>query len=372
MSFNDRAYESYGRTEQQGLNAPVSERAAFAYTTVLNHLLSDSRLKQIVGDTTVVYWADSPKTIYQDIFMFALNPEEREPEEESERTDDLGAIKLVGDVFQKLAAGMPIADISDVFNPETRFYVLGLAPNAARLSVRFFLQDSFGSFIGRIMEHYENMRIEKAPFETEYVSLWRLMQETVSPKSTDKASSPLLSGAVLRAILSGSKYPAALYNSIMIRIRAEREVSRGKAAVIKAYHLKNPNNSYFKEVLTVALNEQSNNKAYVLGRLFAILEKAQLDANPNIKATIKDRYFTSACATPASVFPVLLRLSNHHIAKSDYGYVSERKIQELMDKLNVDSNPFPTHLSLDEQGIFILGYYHQKKANYTKLTKEEL
>jgi CRISPR-associated protein Csd1 len=157
----------------------------------------------------------------------------------------------------------------------------------------------------------------------------------------------------------------------MIRIRAEREVNRGKVAVIKAYHLRNPNNLNFKEVLTVSLNEQSNNRPYVLGRLFAVLEKAQLDANANIKATIKDRYFTSACATPASVFPVLLRLSNHHIAKSDYGHISERRIQELMDKLDLDSNPFPAHLSLDEQGIFILGYYHQKKANYTKLTKEE-
>lgn len=371
VSFNDRAYESYGRIEQQGLNAPVSERAAFAYTTALNHLLAGSRHKQIVGDTTVVYWADSPKSIYQDIFTFALNPEDKETQEETERRDDLATTKLVGDVFHKLAAGMPVADISNVLNPETRFYVLGLAPNAARLSIRFFLQDSFGKFIGRIMEHYENMRIEKAPFEPEYVPLWKLMQETVSPKSTDKASSPLLSGAVLRAILSGSQYPAALYNSIMIRIRAEREVSRGKAAAIKAYHLKNPNNSNFKEVLTVSLNEQSNNRPYVLGRLFAILEKAQLDANSNIKATIKDRYFTSACATPASVFPVLLRLSNHHIAKSDYGHISERRIQELMDKLDLDSNPFPAHLSLDEQGIFILGYYHQKKANYTKLTKEE-
>ena len=129
-----------------------------------------------------------------------------------------------------------------------------------------FLQDSFGKLIGRIMEHYENMRIEKAPFETEYVSLWRLMQETVSPKSTDKASSPLLSGAVLRAILSGSQYPAALYNSIMIRIRAERS-EPGQGGRYKSISFKNPNNSNFKEVLTVSLNEQSNNRPYVLGRL---------------------------------------------------------------------------------------------------------
>lgn len=121
----------------------------------------------------------------------------------------------------------------------------------------------------------------------------------------------------------------------------------------------------------MSLNDQSNNTAYVLGRLFAVLEKAQQDANPGINATIKDRYFTSACATPASTFPILLRLSNHHIAKANYGYVSERRISDLMDKLDVEKNPFPAHLNLDEQGLFILGYYHQEKANYVKREKEE-
>lgn len=367
VSFNADAYESYGRDKQQGLNAPVSEYATFAYTTVLNHLLADTMHKQYVGDTTVVYWAESAKPIYQDIFALSLNPEEKE----SGLVDDIGSSKVVGEVFRKLASGILVADISAAFDPDTRFYVLGLAPNAARLSIRFFMQDSFWGFLEKIMEHYENMRIEKASFEPEYVPLWKLMLETVSPKSNDKASSPLLSGAVLRAILSGSQYPSVLYSSIITRIRAEREVSHGKAAAIKAYQLKNPNNHNFKEVLTVALNEQSDNTAYVLGRLFAVLEKAQQDANPGIKATIKDRYFTSACATPASVFPVLLRLGNHYISKSDYGYISEIKIRELLDRLEVNLNPFPVHLSLDEQGIFILGYYHQQKANYAKSSKEE-
>jgi CRISPR-associated protein Csd1 len=367
VSFNAEAYESYGHDKQQGLNAPVSEYAAFAYTTALNYLLTDTAHKTVFGDTTVVYWAESTKPIYQDIFAYCLDPEQIE----SDTTDDRKTSNLIGSIFQKLVEGSPVSDVSGELDADTRFYILGLAPNAARLSVRFFMRNTFGAFVEKLMEHYRNMEIQKAPNDREFVPLWKLMQETVSLKSTDKASSPLLSGAVLRAILTGSQYPAALYNSIMIRIRAEHEVTRGKAAAIKAYLMKQQNNSVYKEVLTVSLNEQSENRAYVLGRLFSVLEKAQLDATPGIKATIKDRYFTSACATPASVFPVLLRLSNHHISKSDYGYISDIRLRDLMDKLNVDSKPFPAHLSLDEQGLFILGYYHQQKANYTKINKEE-
>ena len=173
------------------------------------------------------------------------------------------------------------------------------------------------------------------------------------------------------SILQGLPYPRALYNAVITRIRAEHKVNYYKAAIIKAYLLRDKNTrNKHEEVLNMALNEQSNNKAYVLGRLFAVLEKAQEDANPGIKATIKDRYFTSACATPASVFPVLLRLSTHHISKAEYGYVSDNRIKGIMDILNIEDNPFPKNLSLDDQGIFILGYYHQKNTNYKKVEKE--
>lgn len=368
VSFNASAYESYSHDGLQGLNAPVSVYAAFAYATALNYLLSDPLHRQTLGDTTVIYWADSAQPIYQDIFSFALNPDDRTPEQVDDRT----SAHDIGNLFQKIATGSPLRDISNEIDSSTRFYVLGLAPNAARLSIRFFLRDSFGNMIERVLAHYKNLEIHRAPFEPQFVPLWKLMQETVSPNSTDKASSPLLTGAVLRAILSGSPYPASLYSSVMVRIRAERDISRGKAALLKACLIrKYPNDLNFKEVLTVALNEQSKNRAYSLGRLFSVLEKAQQDANPGIKATIKDRYFTSACATPAGVFPVLLRLSSHHTAKSDFGYASENRIRDLMDKLEVSDNPFPSHLSLDDQGIFILGYYHQQKANYTKTNKEE-
>lgn len=366
VSFNARAYESYGHDDQQGLNAPVSEYATFAYTTVLNYLLSDIEHKQFFGDTTVVYWAKSSKAIYRDIFAFSLNP--IEPTDEASVDND--AESLIDTIFRKVAEGKPISDIKDYFNNDTQFYILGLSPNAARLSVRFFWENSIGNILEKVARHYKDLEIERQQNEFEYLPLWKLLSETVSPMSKDKASSPLLSGSVLRSIVSGGRYPEALYNSVILRIRAEREISRGKASIIKAYLIRKHDKKY-KEELTVSLSEESKNRAYVLGRLFAVLEKTQQDANPGIKSTIKDRYFTSACATPASVFPILLRLSNHHISKSDYGYISERRISNLMEKLKIENNPFPSHLSLDDQGIFILGYYHQQKANYAKKEKEE-
>ncbi|HVI41552.1 MAG TPA: type I-C CRISPR-associated protein Cas8c/Csd1, partial [Anaerovoracaceae bacterium] len=319
------------------------------------------------------YWAKSPRKIYCDIFEFALNP--------IEATEEMSADKktegLIEAVFKKIVEGKPVGVTENDFDQDTRFYILGLAPNAARLSVRFFMENSFGNILKNIAKHYRDLEIEKSPKDFEYLPLWKLLSETVSPKSKDKASSPLLSGSVLRSIFSGEGYPEALYNSIILRIRAEKDISRGKAAIIKACLIRTKKQKY-KEELTVSLNEQSKNKAYILGRLFAVLEKAQQDANPGINTTIKDRYFTSACATPAIVFPTLLKLSNRHITqlihnveKSSFGYASERKKSELLEKLDVAQNPFPAHLNLDDQGIFILGYYHQQKANYTKKDKEE-
>ena len=360
VDLGSPAFSSYEK--MQGYNSPIGEYAAFAYTTALNHLLTDRANRQSYGDTTVIYWAKSPKKIYREIFHYAIKP--------VETTDEISVDKntesIIEAAFKKLVDGKPVGDFQADFDKETRFYILGLAPNAARLSVRFFMENSFGNILKNVAQHYRDLEIERSPTEFEYLPLWKLMQETVSPMSKDKSSSPLLSGSVLRSIFSGSPYPEALFNSVMVRIRAEREISRGKTAIIKAYLLRYTGNQNYREVLTVSLNEQSENTAYVLGRLFAALEKAQQDANPGINSTIKDRYFTSACATPASVFPILLRLSNHHISKSDYGYVSERRISELMEKLDVEKNPFPAHLKLDEQGIFILGYYHQQKANYLK------
>lgn len=372
VSFNDAADCSYGRDGQQGSNAPVSERATFAYSTALNFLLSDTTHRCTLGDTTVVYWAESAKPIYRDMFGFALDPKTEEPSDSSEMEENKSTTKILQSIFEKIVNESQLSDVSEFFDKDTTFYILGLSPNAARLSVRFFMQDSFGTILERIAAHYQDLEIEKAPYEPRLLPLWKLMLETVSPNSRDKASSPLLSGSVMRSILSGVRYPTALFSNVFVRIRAEGNITYGKAAIIKAYLVrKYKNEEKQMEVLSVSLNETSENRAYVLGRLFAILEKLQLEANPGINATIKDKYFTSACSTPAAVFPVLLRLSNHHSSKAQYGYTYETKIRDLLDKIEMDEQPFPSHLSLDQQGVFVLGYYHQYQANYKKAIKEE-
>lgn len=372
VSFNARAYESYGYTEKQGLNAPVSEYATFAYTTVLNYLLADMSHKMNFGDSTVVFWAESNKKIYNDFMSIYLNGGEVNKEERSEEkiTDDMIASLEAMAVFKKISSGNPIGDLSDIFDVNTKFYMLAISPNAARLSIRFFLSNTFGSFVKAIGKHYEDMRIEKQySTEPDSFSIWKLLNETVSPNSRDKTPSPLMAGSTLKAIILGGPYPASLYNSIMLRIRAEKDITYYKASIIKAYLLRKTKK--YEEVLNMSLNEESNNKAYVFGRLFAVLEKAQLEANPRINTTIKDRYFTSACATPASVFPILLRLSQYHISKVEYGIVHEKRISAILEKLDIENNPFPSNLTLDEQGVFILGYYHQKNDFFKKKEKKE-
>lgn len=382
VGFNLDAFTSYGRS--QGFNAPVSQKAAFAYTTALNYLLSDANSNgQIhIGDTTTVYWAESTSRAHEAAFAFMLNPDsvQKSNDNSEARREAERALQTIANSVQQ---GKPLdldALLADLGGENPRFYVLGLAPNAARVSVRFFITNPFKKMMQNVMAHYQDLEIVKEyDDQPTYISVWRILNETVSKKSRDKDAAPLLAGAVFRAVLTNAPYPAALYNAIINRVRAdiddkEKHISKinyVRAAIIKAYLLRKyrhyPENP-FKEVLIMALNEQSTRPAYVLGRLFAVLEKVQSEAIGNVNASIKDRYFTSACATPASVFPILLRMASHWTSKAEYGYISERRIQELMTLL--DAQPFPARFSLDEQGVFILGYYHQRAALYTKKSDE--
>ncbi len=368
VSFNSSAYESYGRDHAQGLNAPVGKHAAFAYVTALNALLANPDHRLIISDTTVVFWAESANPAFQGLFNAAISPKEDNQ-------------KLLHAMLEKISQGLPPGD---GVNPETPFYILGLAPNAARLSVRFFLQDSFGNFLEHIRQHYSDMEIVKAPYEFPYLSPYWLLRETVNPNSKDKSGSHLLSGAVMRSILTGAPYPKALLNAVMLRIHAEQDdpdrhtkkITRGRAAIIKGYLIRqHRGEEAYKEVLQVSINEESKNKAYVLGRLFAILERAQLEAYPNINATIKDRYFTSACATPGSVFPTLIKLSRHHIRvikDIKLKCYLDNQIKDLIDKLDIADTPFPAHFSLEDQGSFVLGYYQQTQKRYLKKIDSEV
>ena len=365
VAFNATAFESYGHelADQtgQGLNAPVSESAAFAYGTVLNRLLADREHVQYIGDTAVLCWAEDAEPLCQDLFCGAMFGSAYE---RITQKDLWGAVKALADGAPVDLDGIPL-------HPENHFYVLGLAPSAARLSVRFFLQDTFGNMLKHLLEHYQRLEIVNPSYiENGALPLWRLLGETVNPNSREKKASPPMAGAVARSVLTGGMYPVSLFEQTMMRIRAEQNVSYGRAAIIKAFLTKNDQFHVPKEVLTVELNEQSAYLPYVLGRLFAVLERVQLDANPNIKATIKDKYFNSASSSPATVFPLLTKLSQSHLRKLNTGLrISyEKRITELEGRI---CQTLPAHMSLPEQGAFHLGYYHQVQKLYEKKVKED-
>ena len=255
-----------------------------------------------------------------------------------------------------------------MLDPETRFYVLGLSPNASRLSVRFFWQNSFGALARNIQKHYERLKIIKPAYEKyEDLSIWQLLQETVNKNAREKTASPQLAGDVLRAVLTNGFYPTTLIDSVTLRIRAEHEITRGRAAIIKAYYLRNKNIKVPEEVLTVGLNKDSTYVPYVLGRLFSVLEKIQKRANPDINTTIKDKYFNSASATPSLVFPILINLAQKHLQKLDIKAQSyfNIQLQEIFDKFD-EITEYPKRLTMPEQGSFQIGYYHQTQYGFTK------
>lgn len=352
VSFNAPSFESYGK--EQSYNAPVGGYAAFAYTTALNALLAQREYVFQLGDTTVVFWAESGQEVYQKAFSWSVEP----------KKDNQEIIKNIFDNFTKGRA-LNIDGVS--LDSGQRFYILGLAPNAARLSVRFFYENSFGAILKNLRAHYQRMEIVRPSWEErEYLGIWAMLFETVNQKSKDKKPRPSLPGAVLKAILSDGRYPESLFINALIRIRAEQgRITWGRAAILKACLIRNRNLK--EEELSVGLNEQSNDVPYVLGRLFAVLEMVQDEANPELNTTIRDKYFNAACATPASVFPVLIKLKNSHIRKigrqkEGAKIYFERLLTELMGKLS----DYPRQLNLEEQGRFILGYYHQVQKRYEK------
>lgn len=354
VSFNAPAFESYGK--EQSYNAPVGKYAEFAYTTALNYLLSKREDTFSLGDSMIVFWAESGKKEYQDLFCLSMNPQ---PDNQ----------KQLQNVFGNLKAKRPV-DLDDITIDLTQqFYILCLAPNAARLSVRFFYQNTFGNILKNIEAHYKRMEIVRPSWEKEqkYLGIYSMLMETVNMKSKDKTPVSNMAALVLQAVLSGNRYPASLYTDTLIRIRSEQgRITYGRAAIIKAFLIKN---YQWKEgEAYMRLDGASSDISDILGRLFSVLESIQKDANPGINTTIRDRYFNSACATPASVFPVLLKLKNSHVKKleREIGGGSKIYYEKLLTELMGKINAFPQRLNLEEQGKFILGYYHQTQKKYEK------
>ena len=357
VSFNCDAFTSYGK--DQSLNSPVSEQAAFRYCTALNAILSGPRSDRhrfSLGDTTVVFWTDKPTTTegwLADLFGGDIE----------ERVQDESALEQAHILLEALRkGGGELRLLGD--DPDTPVHLLGLAPNAARLAVRFWYTGTLRALFDHLKAHHDALRMvrqfeagSKRP-DPEFPPLWMLLRETARES---KDIPPLLGGALLRAVIGGGPYPEALAAAVIRRIRADHTVNYVRAAVLKAWLMRNPNR---QGEIPVSLDTQRTDPAYRLGRLFAVLEKTQEDAQPGINATIRDRFYSAASATPAVVFPRILRTYQHHLAKLPVGQkiTREKLAQEIVDGIDV----MPSHLSLQDQAQFAIGYYHQRKALFTK------
>jgi CRISPR-associated protein Csd1 len=364
VAFNARAFESYGKTERQGENAPVGERATFAYTTALNALLHRDSVNRLqLGDATTLIWADRETTLDADLvaLLGGDNPDAH-----------------VQAVRQRLAGahtGTLGADDSGL-----RFFVLGLAPNAARVAVRFWLYETFDRLGPRILQHFDDLRIARGEHDPATSSMFRLLV-AIAPHGKAENIPPRLAGEWTRAILEGTPYPPALLNAAVNRCRAEQSrkdnrsgrqlpnVTYERAAILKAClnreqrrrHGLPADHAFIRENLDV----NQTDPAYRLGRLFAVLERIQARAQPGINATIRDRYYGAASSTPATVFPTLLRLKIAHLKKLGQGEVAhfERLVGEVCGSVERPAlHDFPHQLDLRSQGLFALGYYQQRQS----------
>lgn len=350
VSFNLAAFESYGR--EQGDNAPVGEAAAFAYTTALNSLLATgSRQRALVADTTVVFWGERRDANLLEDALGALFSEPT-------RDDPHAGTDAIAALYAAHRAGALPADDGG------RFYILGLAPNAGRLAVRFWHVATVREIGERIVAHFDDVAIAHGPNDPEHPTLFRILAGTAVQGRAD-AVAPLLGGEVVRSILAGIPYPEPLLEGVIRRARVEQEVRYVRAATIKACLNRLVRSSRLRtKELTVSLDPENPDPAYRLGRLFAVLERAQEWASPGVNATIRDRYYGAASTTPLAVFPRLLALKNHHVAKIENPgrRVSvERAIGEIMEGIPA----IPAHLTLPAQGAFAVGYYQQRQSFFT-------
>jgi CRISPR-associated protein Csd1 len=358
VSFNLPAFRSFGK--EQGLNSPVGEKAMFAYTTAINTLLAkDSKQRMQIGDASTVFWSEKATPFEADFAAIFSEPPKDDPDANTQRIKNL---------FHSPDTGAYEPD-----DDNTKFFVLGLAPNAARIAVRFWKTGTVAEFAHNIRQHFEDTAIVKPPNEPVYYSLWRML---VNVAVQDKSENipPNIAGDFLRSILDGTPYPATLLQLVLRRVKSDTKerVKPVRAALIKAYLnrvLRFHINQNEKE-LKMALDVEQPSIGYQLGRLFAVLEKCQEEGNPGLNATIRERYYGSACGAPVTVFPTLLRLKNHHIAKLENkgrGVNLEKIISEIMGHYD----DFPPHLNLHEQGKFAIGYYHQRQDFFTSKNEKE-
>jgi len=358
VSFNLDAFKSYGK--EQGDNAPTSEAAAFRYGEALNRMLdrgSGNRLAHPLGDATMVFWADTSATVDEPAAAAAdqLFASWFDPAATADADQDRAEAAKLRDALQQVADGRPEA-ADPRLKPGTRFNVLGLAPNAARLAVRTWVQDDFAAFAQRLQAHYQAIHIEPLPWRAKPPSIGRLLVKTTALQEKFDNIPPLLAGDVASAVLTGGRYPRTWLTAAITRLRAGDNGGTGwHAAAIRAVLTRSD-----KEPVPVSLDPDNPNPAYQLGRLFAVLEGAQRAALGRVNATIADRYYGAASATPARVFPPLLRGLRAHVSdarKRGLGGWIEPKVIEIMSRLPAE---LPRTLRLEDQGRFAVGYYHER------------
>ena len=361
VSFNAEAYESFGK--EQGDNAPVSEQAAFAYTTALNYLLRREHGQCLsIGDTSTVFWAQADdarqEVLAVDVFSAMLNPP----------SEDDGENKQVRLSLEKVAQGRPFQDIAPDVDPGTRFFVLGLAPNAARLSIRYWLDSSMGELGQCLSDHWADMQITPVPWKADHPpSVWRCLIETAPLRKTENIA-PQLVGEWLRSILTGQRYPRQLLTQIVQRLRTDGDINGLRAALIKAVLHRDHRKGFIKEAIPMSLEIEGSPLAYRLGCLFAVLEQAQRGALGDVNASIVDRYYGTASSVPYSVFPRLIAGCQNHLSKirkdkPGFAVNIDKRLGEIVAAL---PSTFPKQLTIEQQGQFAVGYYHQKQAFFAK------
>ena len=355
VSFNKESFESLGK--EQGANAPISERAAFTYTTVLNYLLRrENRHCLTIGDASTVFWAEAPddsSAEAEEAFFFDMMT-----------VTDGEENQKVFDILQQIAKGRPLKEIAPNLHADTRFYILGLAPNASRISIRFWLNTTFGQLAQNLAAHWQDLAIEPCPWQTP-PSIWRLLIQTAPLGKTENIS-PVLAGEMTRAVINGTPYPMSLLSQLLARIRADGDANGLRIAMIKAILARKFRKGLIKEGVPMSLDKESKNPAYLLGRMFAVLERIQYQALGDINAGIADRYYGSASAVPFSVFPRLLVGARHHLSRlrKDKPGLAVNLDKDLGEIIAALPENYPRHFSIDEQGRFSIGYYQQKQSYF--------
>ncbi|KYK94614.1 type I-C CRISPR-associated protein Cas8c/Csd1, partial [Aggregatibacter actinomycetemcomitans] len=351
-SVNLSAFESYGK--EQGFIFPVGEQAMFEYTTALNTLLAgDNRFR--VGDVTTVCWGEKPTPLETRVPWMINGGGKDNPD---------AHIDAVKSLYKSLYNGKYTES-----DGKDKFYLLGLSPNSARIVVRFWHETTVAALSESIAAWYEDLQMVrntkgKYP-DPEFMPLMKLLCNLVLEGKAENLP-PDLIAQVTDAALNNHTLPVSLLQIALRRNKAERKITYGRASLIKAYinrairagRLKN-----MKE-LTMSLDRNRQDIGYVLGRLFAVLEKTQAEANPGLNATIADRYFGSASSTPIAVFGTLMRLLPHHLNKLEFEGRAVQLQWEVRQILE-HCQQFPNHLNLEQQGLFAIGYYHETQFLFT-------